>query len=340
VLLDQSGTLKAELKRGEHKSLQTDRVVLRPGPNEEIEIVQRIYRGFLEESLNEGEIARQLNADGLRTDLGRLWTSGTVHQILTNEKYIGNNVYNRKSFKLKQHRVANPPEAWVRKPGAFTPVVPVEWFYTAQGIIQARSRRQSDTELLDRLKQLYQERGFLSGILIDETEGMASSSVYASRFGGLVRAYALIGFSPDRDYAFLEVNKLLRRMHPELVQQVESEILALGATIERDSATDLLRINDEFSASLILARCNINDAGRQRWKLRLDTSLRPDVTIAVRLNQDNAAPLDYYLLPWIDLGPSRLTLGEVNASLLDGYRFDNLSMLYNMSQRASIRRAA
>jgi hypothetical protein len=236
--------------------------------------------------------------------------------------------------------VANPPEAWVRKPGAFTPVVPVEWFYTAQGIIQARSRRQSDTELLDRLKQLYQERGFLSGILIDETEGMASSSVYASRFGGLVRAYALIGFSPDRDYAFLEVNKLLRRMHPELVQQVESEILALGATIERDSATDLLRINDEFSASLILARCNINDAGRQRWKLRLDTSLRPDVTIAVRLNQDNTAPLDYYLLPWIDLGPSRLTLGEVNASLLDGYRFDNLSMLYNMSQRASIRRAA
>ena len=32
VLLDQSGQVKAELKRGEHKSLQTDRVVLRPGP--------------------------------------------------------------------------------------------------------------------------------------------------------------------------------------------------------------------------------------------------------------------------------------------------------------------
>ncbi|MFN7275766.1 MAG: recombinase family protein [bacterium] len=340
VLLDQSGALKAELKRGEHKSLQTDRVVLRPGPDEEIEVVRRIYRCFLEESLNEGEIARQLNADGLRTDLGRLWTSGTVHQILTNEKYIGNNVYNRKSFKLKQRRVMNPPEAWVRKPGAFEPVVPVEWFFTAQGIIQARSRRQSDAELLDRLKQLYQERGYLSGILIDETEGMASSSVYASRFGGLVRAYALIGFSPDRDYAFLEINKFLRRMHPELVQRVESEIMALGAEIERDNATDLLRINDEFSASLILARCNITDAGKQRWKLRLDTSLRPDITIAVRLNQDNTAPLDYYLLPWIDLGPSRLTLGEVNASLLDGYRFDDLSMLYSMSQRASIRRAA
>jgi hypothetical protein len=30
----------------------------------------------------------------------------------------------------------------------------------------------------------------------------------------------------------------------------------------------------------------------------------------------------------------------VNTSLLDGYRFDDLSMLYSMSQRASIRRAA
>ena len=68
-----------------------------------------------------------------------------------------------------------------------------------------------------------------------------------------MRAYALIGFSPDRDYAYLEVNKSLRRMHPELVQRVESEIMALGAEIERDNATDLLRINDEFSASLILA---------------------------------------------------------------------------------------
>src|SRR5690606_2755739 len=43
-LVDEHRQPKAELARGEHKSLQTDRVVLKPGPSQEVEIVQRIYR--------------------------------------------------------------------------------------------------------------------------------------------------------------------------------------------------------------------------------------------------------------------------------------------------------
>ena len=340
VLLDQSGATKGELKRGEHKSLQTDRVVLQPGPDEEVLIVRAMYRWFVEEGLNEADIAGRLNAAGQRTDLGRLWTRGTVHEVLTNEKYIGANVYNRVSFKLKQQRVVNTPDRWVRKADAFEAIVPQELFYTAQGIIRARVRRHTDEDLITRLKALYEQRGYLSGILIDETEGMASSSVYSHRFGSLIRAYTLVGFTPDRDYAYLEINRLLRRLHPNLVQRTEAAIAALGAEIQRDGASDLLRVNDEFSVSIVLARCRCTSAGQRRWTLRLDTSLRPDVTVAVRLNHDNDAPLDYYLLPWIDLGPGRLTLSEVNPAILDGYRFDDLSMLYRMSERASIRRAA
>jgi DNA invertase Pin-like site-specific DNA recombinase len=36
VLVDQHGSSKAELTRGEHKSLQTDRVILMPGPDDEV----------------------------------------------------------------------------------------------------------------------------------------------------------------------------------------------------------------------------------------------------------------------------------------------------------------
>jgi len=43
VLLDQSGKEKGPLSRGEHKSLQTDRVILRPGPSSEVQVVQNIY---------------------------------------------------------------------------------------------------------------------------------------------------------------------------------------------------------------------------------------------------------------------------------------------------------
>jgi len=98
VLIDQSGSVKGELSRGEHKSLQTDRVILQPGPDAEVAVVNQIYRWFVEDGLFESEIATRLNAKGVQTDLGRDWTRATVREVLSNEKYIGNNVYNRRSF--------------------------------------------------------------------------------------------------------------------------------------------------------------------------------------------------------------------------------------------------
>src|SRR6266581_8885287 len=44
VLLDQSGAKKGELKMGEQKSIQTDRVVLVPGPEEEVATVRWVYQ--------------------------------------------------------------------------------------------------------------------------------------------------------------------------------------------------------------------------------------------------------------------------------------------------------
>lgn len=49
VLVDQAGDRKCELAAGEHKSIATDRVILVPGPREEIDAVQDIYRQFVEE---------------------------------------------------------------------------------------------------------------------------------------------------------------------------------------------------------------------------------------------------------------------------------------------------
>lgn len=340
VLLDQAGQVKAELKRGEHKSLQTDRVVLRPGPEEEARTVRLMYQWFVEEGLVESAIAARLNAMGIATDLGRNWTRGTVHEVLTNEKYIGNNVYNRVSFKLKRERVVNPPGKLVRKDEAFPAIVEPGVFFMAQGIIRARSHRLSDDDLLARLKSLYDGNGYLSGILINETDAMPSASVYSHRFGSLIRAYELVGYRPDRDFAWLEINRQLRRLHPEVVQRTEAGILALGAGVARDAGSDLLTVNGEFTASIVLARSRRTEAGSLRWKIRLDTGLCPDITVAVRLDEANSGILDYYLLPWIDLGPRRLSLAEANGAWIECYRFDGLEALFRLAARSSIRRAA
>jgi hypothetical protein len=340
VLVDQSGTLKGELARGEHKSLQTDRVILQPGPDDEVAVVNQIYRWFVADNLTELDIAERLNAQGTRTDLGRDWTRATIREVLSNEKYIGNNIYNRRSFKLKKHRVVNSPEMWIKKEGAFEGIVSPELFYTAQGILRARSHRYSDEELIEKLRNLYQRHGYLSGLIIDEAEGMPSATAYAHRFGSLIRAYQTVGFTPDRDYQYLEANQFLRRLHPEIVGQTERMIAEVGSMVERDPATDLLTVNHEFSVSLVLARCQMLDNGRRRWKVRFDTSLAPDITVAVRLDETNQAALDYYLLPRLDFGQPRIQLADHNGIEFECYRFDSLDYLYGMARRIRIRRAA
>lgn len=340
VLVGQQGEQKGLLGRGEHKSIQTDRVILVPGPEAEIRIINLMYRWFIDEALVEAGIAARLNTMGVKTDLGREWTRATVHEVLTNEKYIGNNVFNRRSFKLKKLRVANPPEMWIRRDAAFEPIVQPDVFYTAQGIIRARSYRFSNEEMIDRLRSLYQQRGFLSGFVINEAEGLPSASVYAHRFGSLIRAYEMVGFTPDRDYRFLEVNRFLRQLHPDIVVQTEAAIAALGGQVVRDPATDLLTINHEFSISLVLARCHVPSSGLCRWKVRFDASLLPDITVAVRLDRDNRKPLDYFLLPRMDFAQPRISLAEQNAIDLECYRFDTLEYLYGMAERTRLRRVA
>jgi hypothetical protein len=285
-------------------------------------------------------LAKMLNDRGIATDLGRPWTPGTVHQVLTSEKYVGNNVFNRISFKLKKKRVINPPEMWIRSNQAFQPIISADLFTKAQSIIRERGRRYSNEELLAQLRTLFEREGRLSGLVIDESEGMPSSSVYRSRFGSLVRAYALIGYTAERDYEYVETNRQLRLMHPKVVGNVIERIRELGGQIACDSAMDLLRVNDEFTASIVIARCRQTDSGAFRWLIRVDVGLNPDITVAVRMTANNHDPLDFYLLPRIDLTFEKLLLAEDNAVGLDTYRFGTLDFFFGMAKRAKLLEAA
>ena len=86
LLVDEHRNPKAELARGEHKSIQTDRVVLIPGPEEEVDTVRRIYSMFLDEGRGEAAIAEILNEEGVPTGWERPWTRSIVHGILTNHR--------------------------------------------------------------------------------------------------------------------------------------------------------------------------------------------------------------------------------------------------------------
>ena len=340
MLIDQAVDSKGILKRGERKSLQTDRVILVPGPAEERKVVRQIYEWFVRDGKSEAEIAKLLDQKGVPSETGGNWSKGIVHEILTNEKYIGNNVRNRTSFKLKKRHVKNPPEMWVRCEGAFKPIVDAEIFYMAQGIIQERSRRYTDEQMLQLLKALYERHQRVSGILIDEAEGMPSSSAYRHRFGSLIRAYQLIGYTPERDYEYLRINRALRKKHADVVEDTIRQLADLKASTERDERTDLLLVNGEFTASIVIARCRQTEAGHLRWLIRLEQKLAPDITIVVRMNPSNETALDYYLFPRLALDQWQLRLDEFNGAALDTYRFDTLDYFWFLAKRARVRVAS
>jgi hypothetical protein len=120
---------------------------------------------------------------------------------------------------------------------------------------------------------------------------------------------------------------------------VVDEMTRLGGGVTRDPATDLLTVNDEFTVSLVIARCQQTFAGAYRWNIRLDRLLQPDITVAVRMDSANESPLDYYLLPAFDMQLHKLRLAEYNRFSVDAYRFDTLDFLHQLARRVNIEAA-
>ena len=112
----------------------------------------------------------------------------------------------------------------------------------------------------------------------------------------------------------------------------------LGGQVEVDEAAGVLRVNGQLSVSIVLSRYETTEAGAPRWRVR--TASEPDLTIAVRMDGANEAPLDYYLLPALDVGAGRLRFREENGAELDAFRFDTLDYLCGMAEQVRIEVAA
>ncbi|ENI6621463.1 recombinase family protein [Escherichia coli] len=337
LLVDENGIAKEILSFRKRKSIQTDRVILIPGPKNEIKIVNRIYDLFIDNNVPEFIIAERLNEQNIPAENGTLWTRAKIHQILTNEKYIGNNIYNKTSSKLKSRLVKNPKHEWVRCDKAYKPIISKKKYNKAQEIIQLRSIHLTNEDLLEKLKQKLESNGKLSGFIIDEDDTGPSSSVYRTRFGGLLRAYTLIGYKPEHDYSYLKINEALRSFYSEIIEDFKGEILKSNCHIDEYKYAPMLYINDEFLISVLVTKCIHMKSGKLRWKVRFDNSQKADITIVIRMNSQNISPLDFYIIPKIENEYNKMCMTETNNIRLDLYRFDNLDKLLQIITRMKVR---
>lgn len=186
------------------------------------------------------------------------------------------------------------------------------------------------------LAELIKKHSAVSAHLIDQTDGMPSSATYRSRFGTLVEAYYRAGYTPDRDFSYVQINRRLRELHPTLIDDTVRRLESVGASVGMEDDSSQFVVNGEYTAALVLSRCLQSPTGSLRWAIRFGSKRLPDITIMVRMNPANDEPCDFYLLPLLDIHTSSLRLAEHNAAYVDAFQCDSLDGFARLALRTRI----
>jgi Recombinase len=273
-------------------------------------------------------IAAELNASELTTARGNPWAGQTVLRVLTNEAYIGNIVFNRMSYKLKQKPVKNPPDMWVRHDQALAPIISPKIFAKAQEIIAERRQGPTDQEVLNRLAALRARKGHLSSKLISEAPDVLNPTTLITRFGSLTAAYKRIGFQPAPRYRWLETEARMRSLIEAAVAQMVAHLACDGIQASFEPQDKILSLDGkDITVTIGAARSLCEGHCGKRWRVKTDRSATTSLTLIFRMDETNTSLKDYYLLPTSEIARTRVKKLRMTSRV-----FSNSSRLETLDQ--------
>jgi len=222
-VVDEGGSPRMVLLRGQRKALITDKVVWVRGPPCEISLVRRIFHLFVTEELRLGQIESWLNERRYKQANGRAWTTSAVRRTLAQHLYSGRYVFGKRRNNLGRPAFTSPAN-WVTAQ-VMTQIVPTDLFQAAQERLAAITRKvYSENEIRDGLARLLREEGHLSGRLIKRCSYLPSPEAIDTRYGSLAAAFRSVGYEmPSRikknpagqPYSDDDLLNDLRRIHLE-----------------------------------------------------------------------------------------------------------------------------
>jgi DNA invertase Pin-like site-specific DNA recombinase len=326
-LVDERLRSRGELRKGERKSLQTDRVRLQPGSDDEGATVRWIFHQFVVKQNSDAEIARQLNRRNIDSHSGRPWTDGMIHNILKNENYVGNIVYNRTSRQLGQNLVKNPQHLWIRSVAAIAPIVDQSIFGRAQKIMADRHVEIPEDQMLLRLRVTLARRGKLNSSIICNTAGLPCVSSYVKHFGSLRDAYARIGYKSPRNCDWIDTRSLWSEVLTRHATEI-AKALRIGHLVGKDVNSIELTLKGNHKVSFLIAR-QMKKRGAShhtQWRVcRRQSSSGP--LVVLRLDEANQAIEDYLLLPAKRRARLRLWLSDISLARYDAVRVKDMDEL-------------
>ena len=301
VLVGPSRTPKQELASGERKSIATDRVVLVPGPTDEVECVREIFRLLVDEGRTVYAIARELNRRRIQYTAESKWDYQAVIGILTRPKYAGCHVFGRTACRLYTPPVPVPRDQWITTPGAFEAIIEQEVFDRAQEILGTRTYNKSNAQVLDDLRRLLEREGRISLQTIKRSRETPSPSTYRFRFGSLRRAYELIGYGRPEQFGPIDLRRRTLALRDQLIARVIRESGDEISIVQPSGRwRSRLRLPSGRIISLQVLRAQRVWKTAVRWIVDAHPIERRFVTLVARLTAENDAFLDFHLFPRIE----------------------------------------
>jgi len=335
MLVTPDGKPKQRLSFGEHKNIATDRVILVPGPPNEVQHVHDIYRMLIGEKRSVYSIANELNRRGVPYLNGGHWDSLAVYRVLTHPKYMGCHVFGRTASRLLTPRVDKPTSEWVVTPGAYAPIVDSATFMEAQRVLFERTINKSDAAILEGLGSLLAGKGRLSLALIQESD-LPSPSTYRKRFGSLRRAYELIGYGAAEHFAPCDLRRRIQAQREEVILQLVG-LFPHDLTLFRRGRRwrTRLRFRTGRQISVLFSRSVRPWKDAIRWQIDPISRERRFVTLLVRLDINNQSIQDFYVMPNIE-HRNRFTIKMKDAWLDRGELIPSLANFCDALRRVCI----
>lgn len=336
LLLDPSGKPKQILAPGERKSLVTERVVLVPGPPEEIAVVERIFREFVDNHRSLNALAKALNSEGVPFLGGARWNANTVTRLLRQSAYAGTQVWGRTTTLLSSPVKRVAPEEWAICPEAFEPIIRPELFENAQQRFAGFTCHLTDEQLLEQIRMVLRTRGKLSGAIIQESHLCPGETTYGKRFGGLMNLYARLGFDSENrvSVAFRQRMMMIRRkLTKDTLETFPNQIVAVRYTFRHRAVLKCRRTG--LLIAVLIARCCPTKRGVMRWFVIPAENERSRVTLLALLNEQNTSIEQLRVFPNMRIQRHGRQVREGSEWLQSGIRLENLSDLLEVLRRGT-----
>ena len=311
------GSRTVILREGELKSISTDRIVLVPGPENEVEVVRWIFSKAADTDASCAAIAAELNQRGVPYKPECKWEKFVVDSILHNEKYAGCHVWNRSTGQLGTTRRSNPASEWIVVPDAFQPIVSRSQYEKAQRP-HRKARRWTNEQLVQRLEQVKSGSAEECGPSLATLRRRLFGISFLRSARGTRPINVVTGVPDTRQRILALRNQIL----DELLELFRAKILEFH---QPGKSRPILKLADGRMVSVIVCARLFRKTGIMRWMLRPVLSESDLITL---ICLEASRRIRYFLVPRVTL--CRQTMICTNHRLLKtGIRLNDLTEFYD-----------